>query len=730
MPLPPADEVPPEDLDREQSSIGMRPKISEQNLNSLTVPISSRAQSYNSDSSANLSPSQPSFFLPPSSPASGSTLLRGRAKTLASLTTSSKNLPQIELQPREVQLPSNPYINGQPIEAYLYKDASECPICFLYYPPYLNRTRCCDQPICSECFVQIKRPDPHPPEHADPSAPPRPPEEMANDADQSLVSEPSACPFCVQPEFGVTFDPAPIRRGLAYANHPSSNPLARPSAAMSSSSSVASIPTSGQLSPQAANRRRTTSLSATAPQVITTDRVRPDWATKLASARAHAARRSAAATALHTAAYLMNNRTGSPDSRGFSGFSRRNVLRRGIGGESPSSGNSSSNLTNLAFMPDRHGQSTNTAGATTSQPAPDSNPSSMTIPPRQSSRRNRMEDLEEMMMMEAIRLSLASEEERRKREEKEAKKEAKKKEKEDKKAEKVARKGGMYSSSANPSSGTLDSAHSGPITVGKGKGVAQATGEESSSDLNLPLSRSAPHLEFSSDTAQTYLERSRANLNDGTSSPGFPSAPYRPSHLRTLSNASSSSSSIIEFAPENVGDSRSSLEPSPNVSGLHLSTPGEESSISSTPAGGGAGTEPMFNFRSLAAIIDEDKKREQFVEYADNDPQASASGQGGESSKSAAEPQEEKNPVDTSKIVGVPAGMKDEGDILEASIATLMPDPLQRGTDPPENDEGKNVDAIEPTPSATNASNTSGHDSKAEEVKFMGNDLIRETGSV
>ena len=28
---------------------------------------------------------------------------------------------------------------------------------------HLNISRCCLQPICSECFVQIKRLDPHPP---------------------------------------------------------------------------------------------------------------------------------------------------------------------------------------------------------------------------------------------------------------------------------------------------------------------------------------------------------------------------------------------------------------------------------------------------------------------------------------------------------------------------------------------------------------------------------------
>ena len=60
---------------------------------------------------------------------------------------------------------------------------SECPICFLFYPMHLNQTRCCTQPICTECFVQIQRVDPST------RVPPS--------------SQPAACPFCVEPNFGV-----------------------------------------------------------------------------------------------------------------------------------------------------------------------------------------------------------------------------------------------------------------------------------------------------------------------------------------------------------------------------------------------------------------------------------------------------------------------------------------------------------------------------------------------
>ena len=319
LPIPAADEVPP-DMSRTGSQDSSNPHALDPHIKSLTVPISSRSQSYQSDTSGYLSVSQPAFSSSgPSSPTppvySSSPLFRGRAKTLASLASGSKS-QSADLAPQEIRLAHNPYVNGQPLEAHLYKDASECPICFLYYPPFLNRTRCCDQSICSECFVQIKRPDPHPPEHEQPGQP-RPPEEEA----QMLVSEVASCPFCVTPEFGVSYDPPPFRRGLAYPNQTNGNGFKNSTSAMSSTSSLTSV----------GGRRRAASLSANAPQVITTDRVRPDWARKLAEARAHALRRSAAATALHNAAYLLDNTGDGQFRQGFP-LGRR---RRGLTVDSP-----------------------------------------------------------------------------------------------------------------------------------------------------------------------------------------------------------------------------------------------------------------------------------------------------------------------------------------------------------------------------------------------------------
>ena len=605
LPIPAPDEI-PKDYERKAEPVSKTTSTeAHADTDSLTIPISSRAPSFNSETSSNQSsPFQSSF--PPatnSSSSIGSALAKGRSKTLASLTSSSKS-PQAELKPREIKLPHETNVNGQRLEAHLYKDVSECPICFLYYPPYLNKTRCCDQAMCSECFVQIKRPDPHVPEHADPSVPPPPPQEVEG-PEGELVSEPATCPFCKVPDFGITYEPPPFRRGLAYANHPSSHALNPSTSGMSSSSSLASTTSNGgYVSTVNAARRRTISVSANSPTVITADQVRPDWADKLASARAHTARRSAAATALHTAAYLMGNRGHELDLRGFGALGRRGLLRRTSGGDNPSQGTPSSQMSMLALMSERASR-IHQAEATSSTNAGS----------RENSRRGRMEDLEDMMMMEAIRLSLASEEERRKREEKDAKKEAKKKEKENKKAEKAAKKSGVYPSSSNTSTTAFSDPHQ---SSGKGKSYWSVPSlGESAGDLATPTS-----------DPQSHLERARAQIqNEGSPLPSpnlYNPDPYRPSHLRTQSNVSSSASSMEGGSPpgsllQDPREPGSSLDGSPagsriNIPGTGLS---QDTFMSGTPPGGGAGTEPMFNFRSLAAMVGDDEKNKE-IKHMEN----------------------------------------------------------------------------------------------------------------
>jgi len=215
-------------------------------------------------------------------------------------------------------------------------------------------------------------------------------------------------------------------------------------------------------------------------------------------------------------------------------------------------------------------------------------------PPRgSSSRRSRMEDLEDMMMMEAIRLSLASEEERRKKDEKDAKKEAKKKEKESKKAEKAARKNSLFTLNSNTSnaesagnpmerSQSVSSSILGDESQYSGKGKAVDRLHTPPNDDTTMSEDVAPKLSISG-PATSLLNTSQESLS--SSFPPLASEPFKRSHLRQMSNASSSASSFVESS-------------------------GQAFTGSSTPPGGGAGLESMFNFRSLAAMIGDEEKTE------------------------------------------------------------------------------------------------------------------------
>ncbi|CAE6460208.1 unnamed protein product [Rhizoctonia solani] len=151
-------------------------------------------------------------------------------------------------------------------EAEVYHGAIECPICFMYYPPNINRSRCCDQAICTECFVQIKRSEP---------------------TTTHIVSEPAACPYCVQENFGVTYEPPNWRAGLVLSSSGPSRPeLPRlgGSAVSSASGDSHGHPTS--------DRSRRKSASQQAVEVVTIDYIRPDWEAKLEAVRATVARRA------------------------------------------------------------------------------------------------------------------------------------------------------------------------------------------------------------------------------------------------------------------------------------------------------------------------------------------------------------------------------------------------------------------------------------------------------
>ncbi|KAG8169858.1 hypothetical protein KVR01_000603 [Diaporthe batatas] len=716
LPIPPADQTPPDELVPRPLSSSASPSASTQNLNNLTVPMGPRTQSVASDRSAsNVGSALPS----PTGPGNKSSAspFKPRTKALAAaLSLGSRNGSSAELAPREINLPNDPFVNGQPLEVFLYKEGSECPICFLYYPPYLNHTRCCDQAICSECFVQIKRPDPHFPEgHGDgEQAEPAPnPEEQSG----LLISEPAQCPYCQQTEFGVTYDPPPFRRGLTYAIPPGG--VGTMSTAMSSSSSLNSAalsptPMSPPPSGTGGGRRRTQSLSANAPNVITTDRVRPDWATKLAAQRNHQARRAAAATALHTAAFLMGD-SGTRSFGRMSRFSRRNT-------------NSESNNTadgNAGAAAAAAGAS---AGASSGpEPGPrNSSGRGLLAGPTNDRRQSHMENLENMMLAEAIRLSLAAEEERKRKAEKEEKKDAKRREKEERKAAKAAAKGHPYSGSGQSSTNGSTLSLPGLGAIGRRRGNSAAsnlrmeattanamasTGNSSGAVNSTPASEAtAKGKGVDRGPAQTSSESEigRANVDalhpekaptstpapPPTSAPRPVPSPHQhagPSHLRQMSNASSGSS--LPDSQSGSYQNQPFLQEDPHASGVSLAGRSDASDE------GGAGrsgenehddtssTEPLFNYRSLAQMVGVEmdgvnagRRLSQIGEsHAEDDANVTipSETQGDDKRDSIHEASAEH----TEDVSSPPQTEEDDNDKMSKSVATLTPEMMSAGKD-------------------------------------------------
>ncbi|TQV99037.1 C2H2 zinc finger protein [Cordyceps javanica] len=564
LPIPAADEPPPPELIAQPHNRNP----SQLNLHNLTVPIGERSMSTASDHSGS---GTTSGLASPGTPTRGA--IKPRAKALAmALTGHSRNASSAELPSTETSLPHDPFVNGQLLEVYLYKDAADCPICFLSYPPYLNSTRCCDQAICSECFVQIKRADPHLREHHPDGQARDPNQELApEEVPEMLISEPSACPYCQQPEFGVTYEPPPFRRGLVYSTSSTNLASSSTRSPMSSQSSLHSTANPNPM-PQA-GRRRGHSLSANAPNVITTDRIRPDWSTKLATARAHQARRAAAATALHTAAFLVG------------GSDQRSILRTGRFGRRRTDSASGSGTPGNGL----------TAAEGTEPSGPSDQAQTMLNP--DGTRRMRMDELEDMMFMEAVRLSLAAEEERKKKEAKALRKDAKKREQAEKKAAKKAAK--------DPYGGSVSGASGSSLSLGLGRKRGNSGASNLRMELTVQGASQAPKGDDQADvpSQKTHdgtpgdntekgksIDRGETEASvEGSSSSAIPIRSGG-SHLRQMSNASSLGSSLADSAPGSF--SGAGLL---NVDGFRQ-TRGEGSD-------GEEASEPLFNFRSLAELV-------------------------------------------------------------------------------------------------------------------------------
>lgn len=217
----------------------------------------------------------------------------------------------------------NPALPSDDLKYTLYKNGAECPICFLYFPKPLNISRCCKQPICTECFVQIKRAAPHfPHEEVDPTQD-QEPDELKDP--NLLVSEPANCPYCATAEFRVTYEPRrDVRTGIngIYASEYKIAEYKDREGLVSDSSSNEDdeLVTIEQI--------RRGSIAADDPSVITSDSIRPDWEINLTKERLRLARRSAKATAIH-----MSNQLIDPEHP-----SRHASISSSVGG--PDGGNS------------------------------------------------------------------------------------------------------------------------------------------------------------------------------------------------------------------------------------------------------------------------------------------------------------------------------------------------------------------------------------------------------
>lgn len=167
------------------------------------------------------------------------------------------------------------------------------------------------QPICTECFVQIKRAEPHfPHDEIDPTKDQEPEEHKDPNL---LVSEPANCPYCATPQFGITYEKPANRHTGINGIAPSEYTLPPDDSANHDGNH------------NHGNKIRRGSVAANDPSVITSDTIRPNWEVNLNKERLRLARKSANATAIH-----MSNQLIDPEHP-----SRHTSVSSSTGGASP-----------------------------------------------------------------------------------------------------------------------------------------------------------------------------------------------------------------------------------------------------------------------------------------------------------------------------------------------------------------------------------------------------------
>ncbi|KAF7363292.1 hypothetical protein MSAN_00984400 [Mycena sanguinolenta] len=328
-------------------------------------------------------------------------------------------------------------------EATVYRGAVECPICFLYYPPNINHSRC-SSPLQHISFPSQQH--------------------VHTASRRTLVSS--------------TLHP-PWRAGIG--NDGSHSPW--------TDSPKGSSPSIESSAPYPTHKRRQKSFSADSPEVVLIDHIRPDWEAKLAAVRAAVTRRA-----------------------------NRRIIMRQVGDRLIPVGVTSGRVHPLT--PEEAAQAEVPAEGTGSrrsrrrqQPPPNGNFEQFMGMGGQ--------ELEELMIMEAMRLSLIDHEEQQRKE-----------------AEEKKKKAAEAGNAAAPEESTSAGPAAGPSTI-------EAPSNNPASALNLP----APSPSVSTPTpSPSTLSVSRNGSRSRSSSPnplqalkdtasGWRRRPSSPPPLSTLGAA-------------------------------------------------------------------------------------------------------------------------------------------------------------------------------------------------
>jgi len=184
------------------------------------------------------------------------------------------------------------------------------------------------------------------------------------------------------------------------------------------------------------------------------------------------------------------------------------------------------------------------------------------FPGRVSSRRTRIDDLEELMMMEAIRQSIALEDERKRKDDKDSAKQAKKDEKQKQKEAKKAGKLGWISSPL--SSGANESPLPSPVTA-----ESSAMGAKGKA-VDKSVESSPPHSTPSREITPASLVLTPPSTEELSTSAAMAPSDLLPKSSKQLSMSSSSASSFSDLHVDSSGP----FEFPSNGSGVSLESTG------------------------------------------------------------------------------------------------------------------------------------------------------------